>query len=98
MQREADDDALPFVSRPKQKMKVMKVQPEDAKATATTVAGATSTYNEMLDDDNEVEADDPGPESTLEGKSLCQLKANCRKGHRVYMGADCRTTCALQCI
>jgi len=50
LQRQADDAALPFVSSPKQKVKAkaVKVQPEDRKATATTVAGAISSYNEML--------------------------------------------------
>ena len=65
MQRGEDDsDALPFVSRPKA-VKVMKAQPGSAKA--TTVSGAVSSYDEMQDEDTEVEADDPGPESTLEG-------------------------------
>ena len=66
---EDDADALPFVSRPKQTVKVMRQHTDSSstKAKATTVAGAVSTYNEMLDDDTEVEADDPGPETTLEG-------------------------------
>ena len=50
-------------------MKVTRAQPSDSKAKATTVSGAVSTYDEMLDDDTEVEANDPGPESTLEGTS-----------------------------
>lgn len=65
MQREEDDDVLPFVSRPK-KVKVMRVAPGDAKPT-TTSAGATSTYNEILDGDTEAEAGDPVPETRLEG-------------------------------
>ena len=66
---EDDDDALPFVSRPKQTVKVIRQQTDSTstKAKATPIAGAVSTYNEMLDDDTEVEADDPGPETTLEG-------------------------------
>ncbi len=63
---EDDSDALPFVSRPKA-VKVTKAQPYNAMAKATTVSGAVSSYDEMQDEDTEVEADDPGPESTLEG-------------------------------
>ncbi len=70
MQRGEDDsDALPFVSRPKA-VKVTKAQPGNAKA--TTVSGAVSSYDEMQDEDTEVEADDPGPESTLEGDTQHQ--------------------------
>ena len=63
---EEDEDALPFVSRPKT-VKVTRAQPGESQAKATTVSGAVSTYDEMLDDDTEVEANDPGPQSTLEG-------------------------------
>ena len=67
-QEEDDDDDLPFVSRPK-KGKVMKVAAKDQKTTITT-AGATSTYNELTDGDNGVEADHPEPETKLEGVYL----------------------------
>ena len=63
-----DDDDLPFVSRPKKKAK-------GAKATATTVSGITSSYDELADVDIEAEADDPGPEMKLAGAwhvVLCQ--------------------------
>ena len=50
LQRQEDEDALPFVSSPKQKVKakVVKAQPEDTNARATAVAAATSSYDEML--------------------------------------------------
>ena len=71
-QEEDDDDDLPFVSRPK-KGKVMKVAAKDQKPTITT-AGATSTYNELIDGDNEVEADDPVPETKLKGVSFLRAQ------------------------
>ena len=71
-QEEDDDDDLPFVSRPK-KGKVMKVAAKDRKPTITT-AGATSTYNELTDGDNEVEANDPLPETKLEGVQLPRMQ------------------------
>lgn len=66
------------MSRP-QTVKVVKAQPGSTKAKATTVSGAVSSYDEMLDDDTEVEADDPGPESTLEGDCLLLIVACCGK-------------------
>ena len=44
----------------------MKVAAKDQKNTITT-AGATSTYNELTDEDNAVEADHPVPETKLKG-------------------------------
>ncbi len=72
-QEEDDDDDLPFVSRPK-KGKVMKVAAKDQKTTITT-AGATSTYNELTDGDNGVEADHPEPETKLKGVFAGQCTA-----------------------
>jgi hypothetical protein len=57
-----DEDDLPFASRPKKV--VMK---KSAKPTSIT-AGVTTSYNEILDDDTDIEADDPVSQTKLAGE------------------------------
>lgn len=57
-----DEDDLPFASRPK------KVVMKKAAKPMSITAGVTTSYNEILDDDTDIEAVDPLPQTKLAGE------------------------------